>query len=56
VLMTGSSAAALCALLGATQPRTLRGQTAILSPKRTQAGSVAPEVRPGRPSPSVEAP
>jgi len=55
VLMTGSSAAALCALLGATQPRTLRGQTAIASPKRTQAGSVAPVALPGHLSASVEA-
>jgi hypothetical protein len=55
VVMTGPNPAALCALSTATQPRAIRGQTSIASPKRTQAGSVAPVVRPGRPSPSVEA-
>jgi hypothetical protein len=55
VVMTGPSAAALCALSTATPPRALRAQTEIASPKRTQAGSVAPIVRPGYPSPSVEA-
>jgi len=55
VLMTGPSAAALGALSTATQPRAIRGQISIASPKRTQAGSVAPVVRPGRPSPLEEA-
>ena len=54
-LMTGPSAAALvCAFDGHTATGT-SGQTSIASPKRTQAGSVAPVVRPGRPSPLVEA-
>jgi hypothetical protein len=55
VVMTGPSAAALCELSAATPPRALRGQTSAASPKPTQGWSVAPVVRPGRPSPSVEA-
>jgi hypothetical protein len=55
VVMTGPSAAAVCALPTATPLRALRAQTSIASPQRTRAGSVAPVARPGRPSPSVEA-
>ena len=55
MVMTGPNPAALCALSTATQPRALRAQTSVASPKRTRAGSVAPVARPGHPSPLEEA-
>jgi hypothetical protein len=56
VVMIGPSAAALGVLPTATQPRPSRSDSNSFA--QTNAGAVGgtPEVRPGRPSPSVEAP